>query len=333
MHMNARYFSIEDGYIQCELCPNRCKIREGKTGICNVRLNDGETLALPFYGRLSALGIDPIEKKPLYHFYPGSPILSAGFVGCSLQCPFCQNHSISQSAGRADRYVGPEELVEIAKDQNSFGIAYTYSEPTVHTEYVLEASEIARRKGLKNVLVSNGYLNPEPADDLLELTDAANIDLKCFNDDFYRKEIKGRLEPVLEFIRKASEKTRLEVTTLIIPGKNDSDEEMEQIASFLAGLDPEIPLHLSCYYPSYKYTIPRTQYSMAEHLAAIARKKLPFVYLGNVGLRETNTYCPSCGELLIRRSGYTIRIPGLQDGACANCGRKIQISTLSSASK
>ena len=333
MHMNARYYSKEDQFIQCELCPNRCKILEGKTGICRIRLNKGNSLALPYYGRLSAVAVDPIEKKPLYHFYPGSKILSIGFVGCSLQCPFCQNYSISQSTDRGEQYIGPEELVEIAQDRGSFGIAYTYSEPAIHIEYALEAADLARRKGLKNVLVSNGYLNPGPADDLLEFIDAANIDLKCFNDEFYQKEIKGQLEPVLEFIRKASKKTRLEVTTLIIPGKNDSNREMEEISSFLADLNPDIPLHLSCYYPAYKYTIARTQYDMVEHLAGIARKNLRFVYLGNVGLKETNTYCPSCGELLIRRSGYATKILGIQDGSCGNCGREIPIPTLSSASK
>ncbi len=323
--MDARFFSVKDNRVDCELCPNFCKIAEGKTGICNVRLNSGGVLTLPYYGKLSALAMDPIEKKPLYHFYPGSQILSVGFVGCSLRCPFCQNYSISQSTGRTASYTSPEQLVDTAVREKSAGIAYTYSEPTIHIEYVLDTSKRAREKGLKNVLVTNGYLNPEPAGELLPYLDAANVDLKCFAEPFYRKEIKGKLEPVLEFIRMAAETIHLEVTTLVIPGKNDSDEEIYGIAEFLADLSPDIPYHLSCYYPTYRYSIPRTQSRLVEHLAEVASRKLNYVYLGNAGMHETNTYCPACSSLLIRRSGYSTEVAGIENGRCSACGSPVPV--------
>lgn len=324
--MKPRYFEhTDEKTIHCLLCPNSCMIRPEKVGICKVRKNNGSTLELPYYGKLTALSVDPIEKKPLYHFYPGSSILSAGFVGCSFRCPFCQNYRISQDVDATTDFFSPEDLVAEAKRRKSFGIAYTYSEPTVHIEYVLDTALKAREAGIKNVLVTNGYLMPDPADELLDVIDAANVDLKCFTEEFYVKEIGGNLEPVLEFIEKASRKTSLEVTTLIIPGKNDSEEEMENSAKYLADLDPDIPLHLSCYYPTYKYSIPPTEAELVGRLADVARRHLNYVYLGNVGLRETNTKCPSCGSLVIRRGGYSTTVIGLQDGKCRSCGKEIPI--------
>ena len=324
--VEATYYSSSGDVITCSLCPNECRIKNGKAGICRTRKNVDGSLTLPYFGKLSALAVDPIEKKPLYHFYPGNRILSAGFLGCSLRCPFCQNYSISQEMRTPTDTVAPRELVDLAVEHDSFGIAYTYSEPAIHFEYVTETAAIARERGIKNVLVSNGYLNAEPAARLLELMDAANIDLKCFSDDFYKKELGGKLEPVLEFIRIAARTTSLEVTTLVIPGKNDSDGEMEELSGFLADIDPNIPLHLSCYYPNYKYTIPRTPVQTIERLAGIAGKRLNFVYLGNVGTLETNTYCPECGSLLIRRRGYSVSLPGVSSGgSCSTCGFMIPI--------
>lgn len=314
-----------DSIIQCELCPNNCTIKNDSSGICGVRQNKDGKLTLPFYGECTAINIDPVEKKPLYHFYPGSTILSLGFAGCSFRCPFCQNYSISQFLDSPTRRLSPEDAVTMAIDQNSFGIAYTYSEPTVHFEFCLDTSKLARDKGIKNVLVTNGYLNKEPANELLEYTDAANVDLKSFNPEFYKKEIGGNLEPVLEFIRIAAEKTSLEITTLVIPGKNDSKEEMREIASFIASIDNTIPLHLSCYYPTYKYTIPPTEEALITELAAVAKEQLDYVYLGNVRTSETNTYCPDCGALLIRRKGYAVSMPGTNKGTCTSCGRKLTI--------
>ncbi|MEW5814536.1 MAG: AmmeMemoRadiSam system radical SAM enzyme [Spirochaetota bacterium] len=324
--MEAQYYIKKDGnFIKCNLCPNTCVIAESKSGRCGVRKNVNGFLTLPFYSKISAIALDPIEKKPLYHFYPGTQILSVGFVGCSLHCPFCQNYHISQSTTARCDDISPEELVKIASDQKSFAIAYTYSEPAIHYEYILETSQLAKKKGLKNVLVSNGYLNPEPAEELLEVTDAANIDLKSFNEDFYSKELGGKLHSVLNFLDLAAKKTALEVTTLVIPGKNDSTEEIKKIAEYIAGLGKNIPLHLSCYYPTYKYTIPATTTKTVQHLAEVAKKYLNFVYLGNVGGIETNTYCTECDNLLIKRSGYFIKTSGIRNGGCSRCGTAIPI--------
>lgn len=321
----AEFYTIKQGKVSCRLCPNYCVIDEGQSGQCNIRVNKNGDLTLPYYGELSAIAPDPIEKKPLYHFYPGSRILSVGFLGCSLHCPFCQNFSISQEMRSGTQFVSPPDLITMAQNQRSFGIAYTYSEPAIHFEYVTDCARLAHEQGLKNVLVTNGYLNAEPAEQMLDLMDAVNVDLKCFNNEFYKEELGGKLQPVLDFITAAAPRTSVEATTLVIPTKNDSDEEMRQIASFIAGIDENIPLHLSRYYPTYKYTIPPTEVQTVERLAGVAKEYLNFVYLGNVGTLETNTYCPKCGNLLIRRSGYSVTKPGVKDGACQSCGFIIPI--------
>lgn len=325
--MEARFFERrEDRKVRCRLCPHNCLIAQDRHGICQVRFNRNGELQLPFYGKLSSIAVDPIEKKPLYHFYPGREILSVGFVGCSFRCPFCQNYRISQDTRIPTELVSPQDLADMALRQGSFGISYTYSEPLVHLEYVLDTARIAQTKGLKNVLVSNGYINPEPAAEMLKLMDAANIDLKTFNPDFYRKEIGGKLEEVKRFLGQASGKIALEVTTLVIPTKNDSLEEIEAIARFLASLDPGIPYHLSAYFPQYRYTIPPTPPATLHRLAEAARRHLHYVYLGNVGLEETNTACRGCGNLLVRRRGYSVTIKGIREGKCDRCGASAPIA-------
>jgi pyruvate formate lyase activating enzyme len=317
----ARFFQTHaDGKVACSLCPHACIIAEGRHGVCSARFNRAGTLEIPFYGRISALAVDPIEKKPLYHYYPGSRILSAGFVGCSLRCKFCQNWQISQSTDAATRFVSPEEMVRTARDEESFAIAYTYSEPLIHLEYVLETAALARRAGLKNVLVSNGYINKQPAEEALGLIDAANIDLKAFDPVFYKEETGGDLEEVKRFLSQAAGRIHLEVTTLVIPTKNDSPAQVEGIARFIASLDRNIPLHLSCYYPQYKYDLPPTPVATVRGLADAARRHLPYVYIGNAGGEETNTACPGCGNLLVRRRGYSTSVVGLREGACSRCG-------------
>ncbi len=324
--MEARFFSLkENEKIQCLLCPNNCIIAPGKHGICKVRYNSNGKMDLPYYGKISSVSVDPIEKKPLYHFFPGSEIISVGFVGCSFKCPFCQNYNISQSTSVPTDFISPEELVHIARQKRSFGIAYTYSEPLIHLEYVLDTAHLARKEGLKNVLVSNGYINPEPASALLEVLDAANIDLKSFNPDFYRREIGGNLEEVKKFLSQAADKISLEVTTLVIPTKNDTPEEIEAIARFISNLDEDIPYHLSAYYPQYMYSIPATPPSAIRKLADLARKHLHFVYPGNIGFEESNTHCVECGNLLIQRRGYSTRIQGIKNGKCSKCGAAIPI--------
>ena len=317
--------SLETAKVFCALCPHGCVIAEGRYGICGVRKNSRGTLDLPYGGLLSGTAMDPIEKKPLYHYYPGESILSVGFFGCNLKCPFCQNYQISQQVLNKPSRTHPDQLVNLAVQQGSFGIAYTYSEPLVHYEYVLESCHFARSKGLKNVLVTNGYINAKPAETLLQVVDAANVDLKSFREDFYKREIKGTLAPVLEFIRLAASTIHLEVTTLIIPGKNDSDAEMEQIAGFLGDIDPNIPLHLSCYYPTYKYTIEATPLDRVYNLIEVAKKHLRYVYPGNVGNQTIDTLCPQCSNLLISRNRYAVRIHDLKDGKCGKCGEMVPI--------
>jgi pyruvate formate lyase activating enzyme len=279
-------------------------------------------MRLPFCGRLSGIAVDPVEKKPLYHFLPGKSILSVGFYGCNLRCPFCQNYHISQEFSGGGQKKTAQELAGFAVREGSAGIAYTYSEPLIHFEYILETAGEIRSLGMKNVLVSNGYINKTPARELLPFLDAANIDLKSFSDDFYKSELGGGLKPVLRFLELAAASLHIEVTTLIIPGKNDSREEMAEIAAFLAGLNPDIPLHLSCYRPMYRYTVRSTAYEDLEPLLDTARRKLRYVYPGNV-YQEANTLCPGCGELLIRRRGYQVSIAGFEDGKCRKCGREI----------
>jgi pyruvate formate lyase activating enzyme len=317
------YTHTEKGMLRCDLCPHRCFIAEGKSGICGVRMNRDGELALPLYGVLSAVSTDPIEKKPLYHFYPGSTIFSVGFYGCSFRCPFCQNYRIAHHVPESGREVDPRELVRHAAEEGASSIAYTYSEPLVHFEWVRDAAEEARKLGLKNVLVSNGFINPEPAAELLELLDAANIDLKAYNQQFYRKVAGGSLQPVLDFISAAAPKIHLEVTTLVIPGDTDSDEEILGIAEFLAERDPTIPYHLSCYFPAYKYNAPPTDPQTVFDLAEKARRHLHYVYPGNVGLAETTTECHKCGSVLIRRRGFRVSFPGIKDGACSSCGTPV----------
>ena len=328
MSGTARFYQEHpDGRVTCTLCPNACLIAEGKHGLCRVRFNRDGRIDIPFYGRISALAVDPIEKKPLYHYYPGASILSAGFVGCSLRCGFCQNWHISQSTNAETRFLSPADMVLMARREGSFGIAYTYSEPLIHLEYLLETAALAREAGLKNVLVSNGYINREPAEEVLGFVDAANIDLKAFDPVFYREETGGDLEEVKRFIEQAAGKVHLEVTTLIIPTKNDSPAQIEGIARFLASIDPRIPLHLSRYSPQHRYTIPPTPGETVKRLAEVARRHLPYVYMGNVGMEETNTACPDCGNLLVRRRGYSTAIVGMKSSACARCGQASPIVT------
>jgi pyruvate formate lyase activating enzyme len=330
----ARYWETgEAGRVGCLLCPNACSIAQGRYGTCGVRFNEGGRLTLPFHGRISSLALDPVEKKPLYHFHPGKRILSVGFVGCSLRCGFCQNWEISQSTDMPLQSMEPEDPAETAPRKGSFAVAYTYSEPVVHAEYVLEAASAAKRKGIANVLVTNGYVNPGPAEDLLEVLDAANIDLKAFDPAFYREECGGGLEPVKELIRRAVGRIHVEVTTLVIPGKNDSVEQVDGIARFLAALSPDVPLHLSAYYPRYRYSIPPTPEKTVLDLCVTARRHLRYVYAGNVGQGGQDTVCPGCGAVVVSRRGYEISLgairPAPGGAECTSCGSRIPMVGLS----
>lgn len=277
------YEKLEDRAVRCRLCPHECVIADGKRGSCGVRVNRAGTLSAENYGRTTGISLDPIEKKPLYHFYPGTRILSLGTTGCNLRCAFCQNWSISQDRSVPTREITPREVVAKARAANSFGIAYTYNEPFVWYEFVLETARLARAEKLANVLVTNGYVNPKPLDEMLPLIDAMNVDLKAFDDGFYRKVCKGRLGPVLETIRRAARSCHLELTTLLVPTLNDGEEELRRLVAWIAdNVGREVPLHLSRYFPCYKMDLPPTPIESLARAERIAKERLKYVYLGNI---------------------------------------------------
>lgn len=275
------YMRLPGKEVVCTLCPHRCRIAEDRTGICRVRRNRDGTLHAEGYGRISAHNYDPIEKKPLFYFHPGSRIFSIGSFGCNFSCDFCQNVDIvnETSGGFAPPI---DEIVRAAGRHDSIGIAYTYNEPTVWYEFMFDVAKQIRRFGLKNVIVTNGYINPEPLEQLLPYVDAMNIDLKSMNDDTYRKVCGGSLEPVLTSIRMAAKHCHVEIATLLIDGLNTSDSEIHLLARTLAQINPEIPLHLNRYHPAHKRTDPPTKVSTLQRAQAIARIYLNNVHLGNV---------------------------------------------------
>jgi len=319
----ASFYTAEGSALRCSLCPHNCLISDDKTGICGIRSNRGGILYSENYGRITSLAMDPIEKKPLYHFYPGSQILSIGTMGCNLKCPYCQNWSISQNNSASSSYRKPEEIIAIAVDNNSSAIAYTYSEPVVWYEYVYDTSSLAQERGIKNVMVTNGFINEKPLLKILPLIDAMNIDLKCYDESNYKKIHKGGLEPVKESIRIAHENGCLvEVTTLIVTGLNDNFSEMMDTAEFIASVDKRIPWHISRYHPSYKYNEPATNVEFMIDVYEAASGILDFVYTGNLHSISTgsDTVCPGCSNTVISRSGYHTVIKDLKEGRCGNCG-------------
>jgi len=342
----ALFFSERDGVVECELCPRRCVMKNGQSGLCRVRYNRNGKPELPYYGLITALAVDPIEKKPLYHFRPGTEILSAGFTGCNLKCPFCQNWHISQDTGSGGRPCSPGELISSAR-KSSCSIAYTYSEPLVHIEFILDCMKEARKAGIANVLVTNGCVNEEAAEEVLNHTDAANIDLKCFSEKTYSKFLGGDLKTVLAFIKRACEKdVHIELTTLVVPGLNDSEEELDACIDFIAGLKngedssgvkpavPRlVPWHLSAYHPSWKWNAPPTPPALLNETAIRARKRLAYVYTGNIAGEKNDTSCPRCGKTLISRRGFRADTTGLdlkeEDGKsvyyCKSCGKKAPV--------
>lgn len=282
------YEKLENKRVGCRLCPHNCDIQPEARGICGVRKNIDGILYSLNYGEITSIGLDPIEKKPLYRFRPGNYILSIGSVGCNLKCPFCQNHTIAQVKPEEinTQYADSEEIIEKAiylRRQGNIGIAYTYNEPSVWYEYVYDTAKLAKENGLLNVLVTNGYINQEPLEQLLPYIDAMNIDLKAYNDKFYNELVKGGLEEVKATIKTAYTKCHVEITTLIIPGWNDSSFEMEGMVNWLAYLTPDIPLHLTRYFPNYLMNDrPPTPIETLNQLKKIADQYLKHVYLGNV---------------------------------------------------
>lgn len=327
------YQNGEKNDVICGLCNHRCHIKEGKRGICGVRENQGGKLYSLVYGRLIAENIDPIEKKPLFNFLPGSRSFSIATVGCNFQCLHCQNAGISQYphlhggeiAGDERR---AESVVDYAVRENCASISYTYVEPTIFYEFAYDCSVLAHERQLKNIFVSNGFMTPEVTRQLAGVLDGINIDIKGFTDDFYKKVCKARLQPVLDNVQLMHELgVWVETTTLIIPGLNDSPEELRDTARFIKGVSPAIPWHVTAFYPTYKMQDrPPTPAATLRQAREIGLEEgLRFVYEGNIpGEGGENTYCPACGAELINRYGFSIRKNSLVDGRCGKCGEVIE---------
>ncbi|MDD2901601.1 MAG: AmmeMemoRadiSam system radical SAM enzyme [Syntrophales bacterium] len=329
----ARFWeSLENQKVHCHLCAHECQIDPGKRGICRVRENLDGTLYSLVYGRIISQSIDPIEKKPLYHFLPGSSSYSIATVGCNFQCLHCQNYEISQyprlhEGGIIGLLRSPEDIVAAALESQSASISYTYTEPTIFLEFAQDTARLARAQGLRNVFVSNGFMTKTSAQALAEFIDADNVDLKSFRDDHYRKVCKARLQPVLDTIVRLKQLgVWLEITTLVIPGLNDSTEELTDIAQFVKGVGVGVPWHVSAFYPIYKMLDrPRTPVAILLKAREIGLKAgLRYVYTGNIpGNGGESTFCYACGALLIDRLGLQILRYDLQDGKCPKCQAEI----------
>jgi pyruvate formate lyase activating enzyme len=330
------YSKIEGDRVRCALCAHRCVIIEGGRGVCQVRENHAGTLHTRVYGLLVAQAVDPIEKKPLFLFYPGTRAFSIATVGCNFRCTFCQNADISQAPRDTGevmgRFTSPEAVVEAAKRAACGSIAYTYTEPTIFFEYTLDVARLAQAAGIANVYVSNGYMTAEMLDmmapgDTPPLLDAANVDLKAFSDAFYREQCGARLQPVLDSLKRMKARgVWLEVTTLIIPGLNDTDGEMRDIARFIRDdLGADTPWHVSRFHPTYRLIdrppTPATTVLRAREIGL--QEGLRYVYAGNLPGQGEDTHCPSCGQTVIRRVGFSVVGRNLRDGACAHCGTRV----------
>jgi len=319
----AMFYEKQEGdIVQCHLCPHNCVIKENQSGVCRVRVNQDGILYSENYGEISSMGVDPIEKKPLYHFYPSQGILSLGTYGCNFKCKFCQNFRISQQ-NPTTTYQTPADIIQQAKNRNIMGIAYTYSEPMVWYEYVYKTAVKAHEEGLNNVLVTNGFINQKPLKKLTNYIDAANIDLKSYHNDFYKEICGGTLQPVLDTIKYMYGKTHLELTTLVVTNHNDGLDELEDIFRWVANLSEDIPMHLARYFPNYKMEEPATPAKKMEAAYKLAKKYLNYVYIGNMRSKKSqNTYCPECGTEVISRHYFNTQ-NHLKEGKCPECDKQI----------
>ncbi len=326
------YNPLEDGKVQCFLCNHRCTIPRSKTGWCGVRENREGKLYSLVYGRAISLNVDPIEKKPLFHLFPGSTSFSMAAVGCNFRCLQCQNHDISQmprhASGRIEgSEVSPLKIISLAKQHQCRSISYTYTEPTIYFEYAYDTASQATREGIKNIFVTNGYMTEEALELIRPYLDAANVDLKSMKEEFYKNICGAKLHPVLENLRRMREMgVWVEITTLVIPTLNDSDQEFEEIARFIASLGPEVPWHVSAFHPTYKMlTLPRTSASLLYRAREIGIKAgLHYVYCGNIpGEEGEDTFCPHCGKKLVKRIGFRVMKNDVVEGACRHCKGKI----------
>jgi pyruvate formate lyase activating enzyme len=328
-HPTRYWHRLDDGRVQCDVCPRRCRLREGQRGLCFVRAREGDAIVLTTYGRSSGFCVDPIEKKPLNHFLPGTPVLSFGTAGCNLACKFCQNWDISTSRTTdtlADAAT-PERLAEAAERLGCRSVAFTYNDPVIFLEYAIDTALACRERGIRSVAVTAGYVCAEPRADLFAEVDAANIDLKAFSESFYAKICAGALAPVLETIEYVRHETEcwLELTTLLIPGLNDSDAELDALTRWVVErLGPDVPLHFSAFHPDFRLRDrPPTPPSTLARARSIARANgVRYAYTGNVHDPEgQSTRCHACGGLLIERDGYVLGAWNLDaDGCCATCG-------------
>jgi len=325
----------KDKFVRCSLCSHRCLIKPGKRGLCFVRENQNGILYSLVYGLAIEANVDPIEKKPFFHFQPGSLSFSFCTAGCNFRCEFCQNWSGSQiTKGPGGKIIGfplsPEEIVKQAIKNDCRSIAYTYTEPTIFFEYAEDTARIAKKQGLANVFVTNGFQTPETIKEMQKFVDAANIDLKSFSEKFYQKICGGQLKPVLESIKLMRQAgIWLEITTLVVPGQNDSEKELKQIAEFIAGIDKNIPWHLSRFHPDFRMTDSYpTPIETLEKAYQLGKKAgLKYIYLGNIITEDKeNTYCPKCGNLAIRRIDYEVEVFGVnKKGKCSKCSEDLKI--------
>jgi len=325
------YEKVKDNKVHCFLCSHKCRVLEGNFGFCGVRKNiEGKLYTLVYNEAISA-NVDPIEKKPLYHFLPGTPSYSIATIGCNFKCGFCQNWQISQTNKKNSSHfrsykLSPEEIVLNAKDQSCRSVAYTYTEPTVFFEYAYDIAKLAKQENIYNVFVTNGYMTSKTIETINPFLDAANIDLKFFKDETYRKVCKGSLQPVLDSIKLMKKLgIWIEITTLVVPGQNDSEQELKNIAQFIASVDKEIPWHISRFHPDYNYRdYSTTPLEILRKAKKIGKEVgLKYVYLGNVGIDGTDTYCYNCNNLLIQRTFCGVKKNNLINGKCPNCNTKI----------
>lgn len=331
-HPGLYWHVVDDGRIQCDLCPRDCKLKDGQRGACFVRMRHEDQIVLTSYGRSSGFCIDPIEKKPLNHFYPGSSVFSFGTAGCNLACKFCQNWDISKSKDmdRLMDQASPETIAIVAEKYNCKSVAFTYNDPVIFAEYAMDTADACHARGIKTVAVTAGYINEQARRDFFAKMDAVNVDLKAFSDEFYFKLTAAHMQPVLDTLLYIKHETDvwLEITTLLIPGKNDSDEEITAMCQWLKKqLGPEVPLHFSAFHPDYKMSdVPPTPKITLVHAREIALKQgLHYVYTGNVhNIEGDTTFCPNCHSVLIERDWYDINQYRLSsDGHCPDCGAEI----------
>jgi pyruvate formate lyase activating enzyme len=316
--LEASYYEIRsNNKVKCNLCPHECIISENHSGICQIRKNINGKLYSITYEEISSIALDPIEKKPLYHFYPSKNILSIGSNGCNLKCPFCQNWQISMNLTERQK-INFDSILQSIKETQSIGIAYTYNEPLISYEFLYEYSKKIRENNLKNVIVSNGMINEEPLIKISPYIDAANIDIKGFSESFY-KYVNGDFNTVKNTIKILyKHNVHIELTFLLIPTKNDNEQEFHNLCRFIAEINKEIPLHISRYFPNYKENIPPTDLNLLKQFYDIAKSYLFNVYVGNANIIETkNTYCPNCGKILIERNFHTKIY--IKDSKCPNC--------------